>query len=105
MTIIRVPIVRWVDTANPGWVECVLTDASGRQWSIIDKFPIFSNDMDMNKDSQYPQPGLLACEIVGEKVDGKGRKIAVVNTDKPWGVESIDGTTIFEVLHEQIEVV
>ena len=105
MTIIRIPIVRWVDNQFPGWVECLLTDASGRQWSIIDKLPIFSEDMDIGEDSKYPQPGILPCEVADEKIVPQGRKVVVINTEKPWGVESIDGNTIFEVLPEQIEII
>lgn len=105
MTVIHVPIIRWVDSAIPGWVECLLIDASGRTWSIVDKLPVFTHDATLDENSLYPQPGILACEIVNEKIDVRGRRILTVNTEKPWGIESTDGTTHFDVLQEQVEVV
>lgn len=105
MTIIRVPIVRWVDDHNPGWVECALTDVAGLTWSLVDKLPIFSEDVNLDANSNYPQPGELACEIVGEEADSRGRKIIIIDTRSPWGVEAVDGTTRFHVLPEQVEIV
>jgi hypothetical protein len=105
ITVIRVPIVRWVEDHQPPIVECRLTDASGRVWSFINKIALFSDNAYLNENSEYPQPGILACEIVEEKVDSRGRKISVINTGKPWGIRAVDGSTRFEVLQEQIEII
>jgi hypothetical protein len=105
MTIIRIPIVRWVRDDNPGWVECLLTDASGRTWRLVDKLAIFSKAIDLDENSVYPQPGILACEAVAAKVDAQNRNIVVINIEKPWGVESVEGATLFDVFQAQIKTI
>jgi hypothetical protein len=103
MTLIRLPIVRWVNDHNPGIVECHLTDASGHIWSIIDKLPIFTETNDLDANSSYPQPGVLACEVVETKIDQAKRTVLIVDTSRPWGVESVEGKSCFEVFEEQIK--
>jgi hypothetical protein len=100
---IEVSIMRWVDDHNPGWVECQLTDAFGMNWHFVDKLPIFSADSSFDSTSQYPQPGILACEILGGKVDSLGRNISLIDTSEPWSVESVDGTTRFWVFHDLLK--
>ena len=63
MYMIDVQIVRYVDRAFSGWVECILRDASNREWLFIDKIAIFS-DQDLHEISRYPQQGMIACEII-----------------------------------------
>jgi hypothetical protein len=36
---VPVQIVRYVDEHFPGWVEAVLTDASGQKWSFVENGP------------------------------------------------------------------
>jgi hypothetical protein len=42
----------------------------------------------LRPDSQFPQPGLVACEIVARHQDGAGREIADITTSIPWGDRS-----------------
>lgn len=105
LTVVRVPIVRWVDDHNPSIAECHLIDAFGKTWSIIDKLPIFSEAIDLDADSIYPQPGIIACEIVEKYFDEQERSILVIDTARPWGVEAVDGTTQFHVLEKDVEVI
>lgn len=94
-------IVRYVDDAFPGWVEARLRDASGREWVFVDKWPIFAEE-DLDADSNYPQPGVIRCEIVASGRDEHGREIRTIETSRPDGVEAEGGGTRFVVLAEQI---
>jgi hypothetical protein len=61
---------------------------------------VTANDLDGNSD--YPQPGTIACEIIEIWQDGNGRKLATVNTTNPWGVTDETGESQFQVLLSQI---
>jgi hypothetical protein len=65
MFAIRVDIVGWVDDAQPGVVACRLVDAWGCEHTLIDKLPIFTS-ANLDRHSAYPQPGWLACQLVGQ---------------------------------------
>jgi hypothetical protein len=88
---VKVQIARYADDWQPGWVECRLTDAHGRLWSFVEKVPVVTS-APLDSSSIYPQPGVIACEVV-ERVGGVVR----IDTTRPWGVESVEGETRFEV--------
>ena len=101
MHTISVQVVRFTDASQPGWVECVLMDASGRKWLLADKVPVFTKAL-LDEDSSYPQPGVVACEIVHEWTDERGHRRCLINTERPWGVAAKNGETQFEVFSDQI---
>jgi hypothetical protein len=101
MANLSVTILRYLDDAYPGWVECAFRDAFGREHLFREKLPIVTNES-LDADSGYPRPGTIACENVDQWKDDKARVIVRIDTDKPWGCESIEGVTIFDVLPEQI---
>jgi hypothetical protein len=88
---VQVPIVRKVDDAPPGWVECQLIDAHGRLWSFVEKAPIVCQTP-LDPATAYPQPGVIACRVL-ERAGGMVR----IDTDQPWGVSSTEGQTQFDV--------
>jgi hypothetical protein len=98
---VQVQIVRLIDDDFPGFIECQFIDADGRLWSFIEKVPVVT-ELDLDGDSTYPQTGVIACEEVGRFLDSSGREIVRIETDRPWGVESIDGNTRFEVTAESL---
>ena len=101
MPFVSVQIVRFADAAFPGWVACVLRDASGRTWEFIDKVPVFTS-ASLDEFSVYPQPGVVACEIVGQRADEHGRLLCTINTEQPWHVIEAGGQTQFEVSADQL---
>ena len=101
MKAIKILITSFIDDHQPGFVECKFYDAFGNQHIVQDKVPIVT-DKDLDASSEYPQKGLIACEIVSEWKDSNGQKIFKVNTSKPWGVDTIAGLTEFDVLEEQL---
>ncbi len=103
MHTICVQIVRFADPSQPGWVECVLQDASDREWVLVDKVPVFT-EADLDASSTYPQPGVVACEIVREWTDGHGRQRCIITTERPDGVAAKNGETEFEVFRDQIVI-
>jgi len=102
MAAVRVSIIAWVDDHQPGFVRCELQDAWDRVWSFVEKAPVLSA-AELWNDSSYPQPGVIACEIVRRWVDDRGRHIMTIDTSRPWGVETEAGETTFDVLPTQME--
>jgi hypothetical protein len=103
MACIRVSVVRFVDEHQPGFVECMFTDANGTVHTLVDKVPVFSQD-DLWSDSAYPQPGNARCEVllIARSQDSQGRKLARVTIAKPDDLESTNGLSEFVVLESQI---
>jgi hypothetical protein len=101
MTTVAVSIVRWVgDEPQPGIVECKLADRFGKDWTILEKCAVVTSAY-LSRASTYPQPGEIACRLLGSGVDRDGRKFLVVDTAEPWSVEADDGTTRFEVFADR----
>jgi hypothetical protein len=98
---VQVEISRYVDDAQPGWVECWLTDAWARQWSFVEKVPVVTA-ADLDAMSPYPQPGVIACQVVARRRDAAGREVVTIDTGSPWSVESTTGDVRFDVLPEQL---
>jgi hypothetical protein len=101
MMAVRVAITRCVDDCQPGWVECRLVDAAGKEWMFLEKIPVVST-ADLRQDTPFPQPGVIACQIVARRYDADGRELVTVNTESPWGVESTSGCVLFEVAADQL---
>jgi len=101
MHTVRIQIVRFTDAHFPGWVECVLRDATDHEWTFVDKVPTFTG-VSLNADSTYPQPGVVACEIVRTWTDERGRTRCLIDTERPWGISASRGETQFEVFIEQV---
>jgi hypothetical protein len=101
MLALKVVITRFTSNDNPGFAEATFKDAWGQEIIFHEKIPIFTKD-DLDENTQYPQPGVIACNPVKKFIDKDGRLIVTVNTDEPWGVESIDGIKQFNILPEQL---
>jgi len=102
MQAVKVTITRHVnDDPQPGIVECELLDAHGRKWHFIEKTAVVTARY-LDAQSAYPQPGVIAGEVVRRSRDGVGREVVQIDTERPWGVESIDGTTQFDVLADSL---
>jgi len=97
---VRVEIVRYANDSFPGWVECSLTDLRGHRWSFVEKVPIVTTAC-LDATSPYPQPGVIACEVVSQWRDS-GRQVLAIDTELPWHVEATTGETRFEVNAEQV---
>ena len=97
MTAIDVEIIRFVDPHQPGIVECSITDARGAKHLFVEKVPVVTRE-DLTETSSYPRRGVIACDVLRRWRDSTDREIATVDVDKPWGIESTDGQTQFDVL-------
>src|SRR5215468_1683671 len=101
---ISVQITQYIsDDPQPGIVECQLLDAHGNEWVFQEKTAIVGfGDLDLDADTEYPQPGFIACEIIKQWWDTDGRDIVSINTENPWRIESLTGDSRFDVLRSQI---
>jgi len=93
---LMVQIVRFVDDAFPGFVECQFCDAHGRFHSFIEKVPVVSNEM-LDSGSTYPRRATARCTILSRGVDKTGREIVRISTTTPDCIESTEGLSEFEV--------
>ena len=100
MLALKITIVAFINDDQPGFVEARLTDAWNKEFVFHAKVPIFTKEH-LDANSNYPQQGVIACMLVKEYTV-EGRQIMIVNTEKPWAVDSINGIYEFEVLPEQL---
>lgn len=101
MKAIKISITSFIDNDQPGWVECKFHDAHGTEHIVHDKVPIVTTKY-LNANSEYPQNGVIACEVVREWKDDNGKTVFTVDTSKPWVVETIEGIAQFDVFEEQL---
>ena len=95
-------ITRWVDDdPQPGIVEFKIVDRFGREWLFVDKV-VSVTEANLSSDSVYPQRGLIACTIISRGHDESNYAIAEIDTGKPWGIESQEGITRFQVFADQL---
>jgi hypothetical protein len=93
----KVVITKYIsDDPQPGIVEGEFKDAWDNKFILIEKTAIFSSESLDNK-SKYPRDGFVACEVVEKWTDEKGRKLVKIDIERPWGVETIDGLTKFDL--------
>ena len=98
---IRVQIVQWIDDHQPGWVECALFDDSGEEHRFREKAPVVS-DADLHAGSPYPQPGIIGCRVLRCYEAEDGHIVVEVDTDEPWGIQSLGGRSQFNVASENV---
>ena len=101
MAKVPVQIVRLISDRQPGFVAAELRDAYGNVHTFHDKVPIFCDGY-LDADSLYPQPGVLACEVVKRWTADDGRLLALIDTEKPWDIPSTLDEYRFVVLAEQV---
>jgi hypothetical protein len=101
MLTLAVTVTKFLDEHQPGFVECKMVDASGKEWTFNEKISVVITHDDLWKDSRYPQPGLLAC-IEVDSTPAQNPALITVDTLTPWGIESVDGISVFTVLRSQI---
>jgi len=98
---VRAEITRWVNDDFPGFVECRFKDRFDREWTCVEKAPVVSS-ANLSSENQYPQPAFIACEVLSQNRDESGREITIISTEKPWSIESLDGTSCFQVFTDQL---
>ena len=100
MVAVTVEITKFVDESQPGWVECKLVDAYGREHLFIEKVPVVCLE-DLDASSIYPQPGVIACELI-ERISVGAAEIVKINSERPYAIESVDGNVLFDVQPDQL---
>jgi hypothetical protein len=88
------------DTGYPSFVECEFVDASGTVHQFQEKDVILTVET-LDRNSNYPQDAFVDCEIIERRYEN-GRNIVKVDTERPCGIESTNGKTVFEVFEDQI---
>ena len=68
---------------------------------LCEKVPVVTTSA-LDSNSSYPQPGVIACRMIGRKIDATGREILTIDTELPWSIQSAAGQTHFELLREHL---
>ncbi len=98
---ISVEIRGYVDDDFPGFVECCFVDSNGEQHLVIEKVPVVTLE-GLHAASEYPQRGIIACQIVERRRDATGRNVVLVDSSLPWHIHSTTDETRFEVFEDQV---
>lgn len=98
---IEVDIVSYVYDWQPGWVKCVFKDAHDKEWSIIEKVPIVSNE-DLDDKTQYPRKGFVPGTVISKRIGPNKDELVLFSTETPWYIEAETGETLFEVYASQL---
>jgi hypothetical protein len=101
MPSLRMQIDRGTDQNFPGWVECSFEDADGNTQTFEEKIPVLSNGNSMDG-TALPVTGHVDCERQTVWTDDRGRNLARIDIDRPWGMQSTTGQTQFVVLASQL---
>ncbi len=98
---IQITIERLIERSQPGFVQCVLVDASGAHHLFVEKIPVVSRE-GLRDDTEYSRPGVVACIVMSARTASDGRELVTVDTELPWGIASTDGRTRFEIFPDQL---
>ena len=101
MRAIKIKIVSFISNDQPGFVECSFFDAWKKEHRVQEKIPVVT-EKDLDENSDYPQDGIIACEIIKIWTDKYNRKLYTVSTEKPWDIETLEGLNEFDLLEEQL---
>lgn len=101
LLMLSVTIVKLVDDAFPGWVECTLVDAAGVRHVFVDKVPVVTDER-VDDSTSLPRWGSIACTRVSSRTNADGHELVSVDTNEPHAVASTTGTVRFEVFAEQL---
>ena len=91
----------WVDDEQPGWVECTFVDDVGNEHLVREKAPVVSS-ANLHAGSQYPQPGIIGCTVLRRQRTADGHVVVSVDTELPWGIQSVEGRSRFDVRAESL---
>jgi hypothetical protein len=89
MPSLLVEIVRYTEECFPGWAECRLIDAGGRDWRFLKPRARLRTT---REDDLLPAVGRIDCEVL-ERLEGT----ALVSTAFPRGIKSLDGENHFRI--------
>lgn len=90
---VRIEVLALVDASSPGWVECLLVDASGAEWRFVEKAPVVLRDHEGHL-AFLPRPGVLACAIAQSETGD----LITIET----GIASTSGQCVFQVRAAQL---
>lgn len=97
---LKIEITRFVEEGQPNVVECRFFDAHSKEHLIIEKVSVISAQ-DLSATDVYPRDEVISCTVLQKRNQGESG-IIEIDTSKPWGIESIEGKTVFEVRPDQL---
>ena len=99
---IPVRITRIIDNdGQPTFVECVFEDFSRSLHVFHLKLPIVT-EASFADEHDLPEMGHLRCTVVALTTDAEGRRLANIDTSRPFCEESIEDRTEFTVLADEL---
>jgi hypothetical protein len=68
----------------------------------VEKTALVISAAALDAKTSYPQPGILACEILRNRRDIAQREVVSITTSRPWYVDSVEGSTQFDVFPDAL---
>ena len=91
MPTVEVIVRKIANEELPGWLECQLVEADGREHIIIEKAPVLFAGPAPRRE-ELPVSARISCTCVEEK-----ESTVKIDTSKPFGIESTEGQYEFTV--------
>ena len=82
-------------------VECFFIDAWNKRHDFLEKIPVVTQE-NLDKDTKYPINGEITCKIIKFWQDVDDRELVSIDTSIPFGIESNEGITQFDLLKTQL---
>ncbi|OQP59494.1 hypothetical protein A3860_37280 [Niastella vici] len=101
MKAIKIQIVQFISGHQPGFVECRFYDVMNKEHIVQEKVLVVTQK-NLDANSEYPQDGVIAYEIVSERKNAAGKTIVTLDTSKPWDIDTTEGLTQFDLFEEQL---
>lgn len=102
MKLLLVTIIEYISSgSHPDWVRCRFEDVHGRLWSIFEKVPVVT-PYGFDENTPLPHPAYVAVRILTTYRDALNREVVTVDTAAIWGIETVNGESVFDVFDSQI---
>jgi hypothetical protein len=101
MKALKIKITKFIDSSQPGFIECRFTDAWNKEHIIHEKVPVIT-DENLDEYSNYPTEGIVSCEILREYRDENGKSLITISTENPWDISTIEDANTFDILQYQL---
>jgi hypothetical protein len=97
-----VAVVEFLFDSNPNWVGVSFYDSNNQKWMIEDKVSSFTSEF-IDRETKLPWLGVVAGTITSiQQCRQNNLMILGIDTQKPWGLESVEGQTQFSIYENQI---
>jgi len=101
MTNLKINILNYEDNSNPGWVKCSFKDIFSKEWNLVEKVPVVTEEY-LDENSDYPAPGLLECEIVSKRPNIDNESVFTIDISNTYVLNVDYSKVLVDVFEHQL---